>query len=162
MNKNRLQWEGGVSGSLLINSTEKISIDAPEQLLTLIEMDIESGDTIEFHPGELETLGVAALFLAIRSVAPYERGNVLESAVYIIGGSSETMIGYSFFPLSLTDDLTFHYFKRGCEKLADYLQPLQTDAQYTLKSAAFDFLRNQLSNASGKTVAECERCPYDG
>jgi hypothetical protein len=153
VNKNRLQWEGGISGSLLINSAEKITINEPEQLLTLIEFDIESGDTIDFQPGELETLGVAALFMAIRSVLPYERGNVLASAVSIIGGSSRTMIGYCFFPLIQMDYMTLYYFKKGCEKLADYLQPIQTDSQYTLKSAAFDFLRNQISNATGKNVA---------
>jgi hypothetical protein len=42
------------------------------------------------------------------------------------------------------DDRTLYYFKKGCEKLAGYLQPLQTEAQYTLKSAAFDFLCNQV------------------
>jgi hypothetical protein len=80
----------------------------------------------------------------------------------IIGGASEPMIGYSFFPLFPMGDTTLYHFEIGCEKLANYLRPLQTDAQYTLKCAAFDFLKNQISSASSLNLAECERCPYDG
>lgn len=157
MNKNRIQWKGGVGGSLriIINSAEKISIDEPEQLLTLIGLDPESSAIVEFNSLESETLGVAALFLAIRSIPSYERGRVLDSAVSIIGGFNESMIGYSFSPLFSLDNDILYPFRRGCEKIANYLRPIQTDAQYTLKLAAFDFLQNQLSNASGKNGSEC-------
>jgi hypothetical protein len=86
--------------------------------------------------------------MAIRKVPPYKRRNVLVSAASVIGRSKMAMAGYVFFPRIPMDHRTLYYFKKGCEKLAGYLQPLQTEAQYRLKSAAFDFLQNQVYTAS--------------
>ena len=65
VNNNRLQWEGGTGGSLLIILLEKISIDEPEQLLSLLKLDQESeftAKTLKYFPmtvtkSDLNTVG---------------------------------------------------------------------------------------------------------
>jgi hypothetical protein len=144
----RFCWEGGIKGRLVIYGREKIIINNAHTLIQWLIKKEDSDDDIDFESEEMKILGVVALFLAIREIKPYKRGTVLENACSSLGGANN-MIGYYYFPTLLGICCDSTSFSRGCEALAEYLQPEQTESQPLLLQKAFDYFQQILGRFPG-------------
>jgi len=143
MHEKRIKWDGGIKGRLIISLQDRVIVEDPHILIDYLHEINFSEDPVQFEYEELEILGAAALFMAVRKISPIKKGNVLDSAASLIGGHKRAMdIGYDWFQLPLGDDM--YYFKDGLNDLAEHLRSIQTEAQYTIKCAAFDFIQDKL------------------
>ena len=148
----RIEWKGGMGGYLVVFSNDPICIHGSSELVDYLNENCDSDHCIDFAPEEIEIMGAIALFMAIREQAAYERGHVLKHAVSKVGGVT-AMGGYDFlsvlspvFSVDLSHwDLT-ESFTDGCRKLANHLQPIQTESQYPLRCAAFEYISSSTKN----------------
>jgi len=140
MSEIRVKWERGKKGHLIIHTTEPLVINESRVLIDYLTDNCRAEDPAVFDPADLEFLGHAALFMAIRKIPAYMRGRVLDAAVASTTGGLRIMSsGYDWFtfPEELSE------FRRGLDSLASYLEPIKTEAQPILREAAFDLIREK-------------------
>ena len=143
----RIQWNGGMRGFLNLSVHEGMDIHSAEALLGFLTENCFAEDSIHFESKDFESFAAAALFMAIREIAPTKRGNVLDIAVSILGGAKTSMNpGYSWmmFPQILHD---LNIFGQAVDRLAGKLKPFQTESQYALKCLAYELLEERMGDA---------------
>ena len=119
-----MRWAGDAMGHLLLEQPERIALRDPWRLIGYVQ-----NNASRFSDVELFTLGVLALFMAIRAVGPTKRGPLVIHA-------ADRGLG-SWGPVHPV-------FHAGVDSLRDRLVSVRSEDQPTVQAAAFQIVRAEL------------------